>query len=294
MTPAAGTRTTVAAERAGPDVSSAPIAVAVPHDGVESALRYAARAALLRGRPLLVVGPATTGRGDAVPGFLRHAAEVAEVLAGPGVPVDIRLTPDERVETALAACRDAHQVVVHRSNELHLLQSLSYGPIGTKALTEVVCVPPGWSPRRDDARPVVVAIGTPFHAADLVKPALEHARIQATSLSVVHGWSLPAHLGPEEDGVLGTLWAAELEKRLRHQVCALHDGVEFEVVVRRGVGADVVLEAAEHAQLLVLGRNTVSADHLCHLGRIARAAVRESPCPVVLLPAPEASIEATA
>ncbi len=50
MTPAAGTRTTVAAERAGPDVSSAPIAVAVPHDGVESALRYAARATRVPGR----------------------------------------------------------------------------------------------------------------------------------------------------------------------------------------------------------------------------------------------------
>lgn len=265
------------------ETTSAPVAVAVPHDGVESALRFAAHEALVRGCPALVVGAEETSSLGTPPEVLRRAAASVEVLAGPGVPADVRVVPDGEVETVLADSREASLVVVHRSNVLHLLHALSYGAIGAQALTDVACIPSDWRPRRDDARPVVVAVDDAFHARSLLAAGLEHALIHGAPLHVVHAWELPCRLGPEKDAAIATLWSAELEQRLRRQAADLADLLPCTVDVRRGVPSEAVIAAAVGAQLLVLGRNAAATDHLCHVGRTARTALRESPCPVVLL-----------
>lgn len=262
---------------------SAPVAVAVPHDGVESALWFAAREALERGCPVRAVGPAAEAGPGGIPDFLRRARADIEVLAGPGVPVDVYVDPIGDTEAVLARCRDACLVVVHRAGLLDLLHALSYGPVGAHALTDVACVPTDWMPRRDDDRPVVLGVDDAFHAEEVLASGVAYARAHQTWLRVVHAWDLHCRLGDEQDAVIRSLWATELERRLRQQVCALGDDVRCDVEVRHGVAAEIVLEAAEGAQQLLLGRNAATSDHRCHLGRTARTALRESRCPVTLL-----------
>lgn len=262
---------------------TAPVAVAVPHDGIESALWFAAREALERGCPVRAVGSTVEGRPGEAPDFLRRARADIEVLAGPGVPVDVCVDPTGDTEAMLARCRDACLVVVHRAGLLDLLHALSYGTVGAHALTDVACVPAEWIPRHDDDRPIVLGVDDAFHADELLARGTEYARVHQTWLRVVHAWDLHCRLGDEQDEVIRSLWAAELERRLRRQARELAADVRCEVEVRHGVAAEIMLEAADEAQQLLLGRNAATADHRCHLGRTARTALRESLCPVILL-----------
>ncbi|MBZ5736951.1 universal stress protein [Nocardioides mangrovi] len=260
--------------------SFAPVDVVVPHDGIDSALHFAAREALLTGRPLRVVGPADLAHG----GLVDRSAGVAELLAGPGVPVDTLVTPTADLGAMLATCADAALVVVHRTSMLHLMQALSAGEVDDRGFPTVACVPPTWAPRPDEAGPVVVAVDHAFDAAAELLIGLEQARIHEAPLHLVHAWDLRGPLGPVEDRTLGRLWTAQLAARLREQLEALAPGLPVVVDVQRGPATDVVLRAARGGQLLVLGRNPPSPDGRCHLGRTARTAIHESHCPVLLTP----------
>ncbi len=259
-----------------------PVVVAVPHDGVDSALRFAAREGLLRGCPVRVVGPTISShRGR--PDLLAAAVATVELLGGPGLTVDARTLPEADVEEVIADSPDGSLVVVHRSGVLRLLHAISYGVAGSQARSDVVCVPADWAPRPDDTRPVVVAIDDAFQAADLLGEGMTQARLHETSLQALHAWEMDDdRLAPEPRAIHTSMWSAELEERLRRQVEDLSDDVKVEVAVRHGVAADHVLEAADDAQLLVLGRNSVEP-RLCHVGRTARSALRESRCPALLL-----------
>src|SRR4051794_23704559 len=115
------------------------VAVAVPHDGVPSALRYAAHEAISGSCPLLLVHPTRNEPPQQARGVLRRAAATVELLAGPGVPVNTRMAAGGDVESVIAACPDAEQVVVHHRELLHLLFSLSHGEGGSQAGSAVTC-----------------------------------------------------------------------------------------------------------------------------------------------------------
>lgn len=274
--------------------AAAPVAVAVLDADVDSSLRFAAREALLRGCSIQVVGPGSPTRRDLVPGVLSRGRQVAEVLTGPGVPVQVHPLPVEEardvgkqlgaVEAVLAACPDAGLVVIHRSYSLYLLRALSYGQVGGRARVPVACVPPDWSPEPDDSRPVVVALRDVFHPSDAALLAgLEQARAHRTWLRVVHAWNPTIRLDPEEHRSLASLWTRELDHRIRSRLEELTEDVPFVIDVREGVAADVVLEAAAGAQLLLLSRRSIPG-RVGSVGRTTRTAVRESPCPVILVP----------
>jgi hypothetical protein len=61
------------------------------------------------------------------------------------------------------------------------------------------------------------------------------------------------------------------------------DDVPIELIVRHGIAAELLVRAAQDAQVLMIGRNVPDQDRSVHLGRTARAALYASPCPIVLL-----------
>jgi nucleotide-binding universal stress UspA family protein len=266
------------------------IVVAVPtDDDVEGILHYAATEAQVHSCGLCLVHAHDPGDDDRAAAVLRNAVAVAKLLAGPSVRISSRRVTGPPVESVLAADPRARVLVVRRRDSLNLLRTLAVGDNPAGHRSPIACVPPGWAPLARDPRPVLLGVEDPSYATTMLTRGLEIARTHRTSLRILHAWRLPGRI----DRVVNQQIGAELSESLYAE---LHAGLEecrrngdfadvpVEMEVRHGIAADIMVQAAREAQVLVLGRNRPSGDGTVHLGRTARAALHESPCPTVLLP----------
>ncbi|RPE29527.1 universal stress protein [Kitasatospora cineracea] len=140
--------------------------------------------------------------------------------------------------------------------------------------------------------PAEIVVGV---AGESSLPAVEFALAEAARsggrVRAVHGWELmpfwsatPGWLPPDTDA---DDQASRIEADLTRALAAAraaHPEVELVVEARLGGAAGGLLSAAEHADLVVLGRRPHLLGH--SLGPVAHAAVRNSPAPVVLVPQP--------
>lgn len=267
-------------------VDSRATVISVPDREVETVIRYGTWEALLRGTDvelIHVLRPEEDLR-DAED-LVDEAAKAAEVLVGPGILVGGRVISGTQVASVLTAVADASVVVVRERDSLYLQRAICEQSSGDGS-PPVVCVPTRWDLTPDDTRPVLVAVGDLSHARALLSQAMELALMHETRLHVVHTWSVPAAQGWHLDPRVGDQWTRVVTRDLEKAMAFLPRGhlglVDIDVV--HGPPAEVVVGAAEDAQLLVLERNAPSADAGAHLGRIARAALHACPCPVLLLP----------
>ncbi|GAA1148212.1 hypothetical protein [Nocardioides aquiterrae] len=161
------------------------ILVVVPDGDAEALLRYATWEALLHGCALHLVHPHSPG--DRARAERRVAAAVAdaELMAGPGVPVEGRATPGTAASSELAAAGETRLVVVRRQDAPALLADLA------GAAPALAAVPPGWTLVPDDRRPVLLGVSDPARARALVACGLEIARVHETSLRVLYAWHAP-------------------------------------------------------------------------------------------------------
>ncbi|GAA4743856.1 universal stress protein [Nocardioides endophyticus] len=255
-------------------------------DDVDAVLHYAAAEARVHGCGLRLVHAHSPGAGDHADDVLRRAAAVTRLLAGPSVRISVRRVIGAPVEAVLATSGDALAVVLRNRDSLHLLRTLTAGVTGPP----VARVPSDWSPRVRDPRPVLLGIEDPLHATSTLSRALEIASIHRTGLQVMHAWHFAGRSDPVIDRQIGSELSDSLTAALRRglercrQTTGLHD-VPVELEVRHGSAAEVLMHAASEAQVLLLGRNCPSVDGSIHFGRTTRAALHESPCPVVLLAA---------
>ncbi len=268
-----------------------PIVVAIPtDDDIDAVLHYAVAEAQVHGCGLRLVHAYSPVAGDHADDVLRRAAAVTRLLAGPSVRISVRRVMGAPVESVLAANRDALVVVLRNRDSLHLLRTLASGATSPGTGPPVARVPSGWSPRARDPRPVLLGIEDPLDVMALLNRALEIASIHRTGLRVLHTW----HFAGSSDRVIDRQVGPELSESLTaplrralercQQTTGIHD-VPVELEVRHGTAADELVRAASEAQVLLLGRNVASEDGSIHLGRTTRAALHESPCPVVLLAA---------
>ena len=263
-----------------------PLVVAVPEHDDDALLRFAAREALVRGCPVRLVHP-QCGRDRArAESVVLSAIARAEVLAGPGVMVTGAVVTGPPVAAVLGDHGSCQGVVVRHRDVLRLQRVLGEDP-GSAGDTAVICVPTTWSALPDDVRPVLVAVDDPGTARALITHGLELARWHGTSLRVVHARRLPRRRGTEIDARAELRWSEEMRSAVTAVVDACRSGelarVPVEVVIERGVPAEIVVPAAGDAQVVVLQRNRVTSGPE-HVGRTTRAALHECPCPVVLLP----------
>ncbi|MFD7072783.1 universal stress protein [Nocardioides sp. NPDC059952] len=222
---------------------------------------------------------------------LEHAEkEAAEIVGSENVTSTLR---DGGVVTELVhAAADSTMVVLgdERHHGLSRIVTGSVtGRVASRAPVPVVIVPAVW-PHGQDARTVVVAVADCDASTELVVRALAEAVERGGGLVIVHAWEVPAIY---YESTLGKLDAAGLAADARHQLMQTLErarqlvpnsaGVDAWIEVHRGQPAQVVMETAKKAALLVIGRRG-HAFPLRRLGGTGHALLRESGCPVEVVP----------
>ena len=135
------------------------------------------------------------------------------------------------------------------------------------------------------ARIVVGVDGSEASKAAL-RWAVEEARLRGATLRVVYAWSIPLVLVPgaavaESDVAPVQADAEQMVDRLVQEVAA--DGVTVEGAAVEGVPASVLVEAAEGADLLVVGSRGHGGFAGLLLGSVSQQCAHHAPCPVVIV-----------
>lgn len=139
---------------------------------------------------------------------------------------------------------------------------------------------------------VVVGVdGSPGARAALEWAAAE-ARLRGARLRAVHAWHLPAAAYGSGGFVppVGMTWEDDLEEAAKaglektlDEAAATLSGIEVEHRVCEGSAAVVLTEAAEDADLLVIGSRGLGGFKELLLGSVGHQCAQRSPCPVVIV-----------
>lgn len=283
------------------------IVVGFPLEGGEGALTFAVAEAERSGSPIHLVHVLALSAGESYAGIYSEAVDASQAavdnarerareLCGSRTPVTSELvdsgwTVGELVTRSLTA-----RMVVLEHRDLGRVQRLFTGSISngvsSKARSAVVTVPAGWTPEplaAPDRKPVVVvAVQDPHEATELLRAAFEAARERQGSLIVLHAWWMDngyddlidirndhdnrgAHAARELGPVV-----AELQKA--------YPTVEATTEIVHAPALDAVLDVAERADLLVIGRRHHRLPLGTHLGPVSRGVLGHSKAPVLMVP----------
>lgn len=290
------------------DVVNRPVVVGV--DGSASAaqaVRWAAREAVRRGAPLVLVHapaviPAAVPHAVAL-GAYRDAlteqgrqwlaeASTAAREAAPDVEVSTELTGGWAAEQLIGRSASA-ELVVLGSRGLGGFTGLVVGSIAVAVATYghcpvvVVRGPDSQTEPRQDG-PVVVGVdGSPTSQAAITF-AFQAAVSRNVPLVAVHAWSdLPTTAW---DLIADWQTIQEQESKALNQRLAEYQAqyptVTVEQVVARDRPAHTLLEQAENAQLVVVGSRGRGGFRGLLLGSTSQALIHHATCPVAVVPAP--------
>ncbi|MFE6648459.1 universal stress protein [Nocardioides sp. NPDC057772] len=278
-------------------------------EGGRAALRYAAAEAERRGDELwlvhLVPPPTVPGVIDPYVGqtAISHDREIGAGLLERAAKEAMTLAPADRVTSTLVRgdaadglvqMAAATRLVVlggqHRSVVERIFTGSVVNRVAGHAPVAVAVVPEGW-PSGAGADRVVVAVKDCDDAAGLVARAMSEAAARGAELVVLHVWQVPV---PYDSPAISQRELAECDAALRRELEQTLDRarnhrsapevlVETRVEVRRGQPAQVIAAAAAESDLLVIGRRR-HAFPAGRLGSTGRALLRESRCPVEVLP----------
>ena len=278
-----------------------PVVVGVGTTEVDSALEYAAEEAVRAGCGLHLVHAVhlmpTGPRGTLVPQkdldlwgreTLEHAVKTAEGLVAGAVPVTHELCHGTPVEVLTEAAGNARTVVLehrHLSKVARVVNRTVAGGVAAHVRVPVVAVPSGWT--RSVGTPVVVAgVDVPERSDEVLAAAVAESRARSATLTVVHSWAMPVHFdGVPPEPAEHARWTDRSKAEVRAALDRLGDesvAIDAEVVVHPGRAVEAILEAAEGADLLVIGRHDPLVPYGSHIGPVARAVLREATCPVLL------------
>jgi nucleotide-binding universal stress UspA family protein len=282
------------------------ILVGVGEEDVTAAVRWAVERAAASGCDVRLVHAAHSPYGLAGPETILLSFEAAEqagrqLVRGAeeraldaaddrvGVAADVVVGAPVPVLTDLA--RHSTAVVLQHKRRSRLAQivagSVAAG-IAARADVPVVSVPDDWSPRSAERRArITVGVSDLKGADDLIARALEEAAIAQADITLVHAWDLPTAY---EVSLLSveqlTSWGRQVAQDLQALVDAWKDKapeVTIETRAERGRPAGVLVKASHDSDLLLVARaRTWVPGH--HLGSVARAVLRESACPVEVVP----------
>jgi nucleotide-binding universal stress UspA family protein len=286
----------------------APVVVAVADDH-DTALRYAAAAAVRDHRPLRVVHVVPPVRGVSSMRTMLVTFEAVELVAedllqrqydralqltGDAVPVERVLQRGAVTERLLEQSRDADHLVLQRRQASRLGRILTGSTVASLAAhstVPVVSVPETWTGPRPVPH-VTVALGdhdVEGHERPLLAWAFAEAEARHAGLDVLHAWSVPAYNG-ELDMAHPHLdqWRRSAQQHLDAQLLSwrrAHPSVDVRVDVPHVRPIDAIVESSTHTDLMVVGRRRTHG--LVHLGSVVRTAVRECHCPLsVVVPDP--------
>lgn len=148
--------------------------------------------------------------------------------------------------------------------------------------------PPGHTEEAMAGR-IVVGVDGSERADAAVNWAVAEARLRGSSLEVVHAWTLP-HVGDAPGfRVLDLVAYAEkaagelLDRAVAHAVGQDPD-VNVTGTTEQGPAGKVLVDAAEGADMLVVGSRGRGGFAGLLLGSVSQACVHHAPCPVVVIP----------
>lgn len=137
---------------------------------------------------------------------------------------------------------------------------------------------------------IVVGVDGP-ESLDALRWAVAQAELTGSSVEAVTAWTAPTVWGrqpstppgwdPEE--MARQMLAESVESVLGPEPGVPEPGVEVRQVVVEGHAAPVLIEAAKHAELLVVGSRGHHAFSGMLLGSVGLHCATHSPCPVVVV-----------
>jgi len=222
---------------------------------------------------------------------LRQAGYLVKELAG-DVAVRAELWQGSAVREVAEAAEQAQLVVVGRAEHAGggaPWPGRTATGLATHCHVPVAVVPVGFgSPGEQPAR-VVVGVGPePLDPEGLGEALADLARTGAR-IRAVHAWSVPdPYLDLAARRLEDHAWEEEAAVAVDHllgTVLAGRPEVDVERVVSHGPAAQVLLDAAAGADLLVLPRRRHLLMAHGHLGSTAREVLSRSTVPVLVLPA---------
>lgn len=141
---------------------------------------------------------------------------------------------------------------------------------------------------------VVVGVDGSPSSRRALRWALDEGRHRDGVVEAVHGWEVPVIYGPvvgafpyDTEAVEGA--ARELLDQVVDETVAAagNPAVAIERTVVAGGPAATLLEAAQGAQLVVVGRRGIGGFERLLLGSVSENVARHAPCPVVVMPPEE-------
>ena len=263
------------------------VVVAVGGQGATAAVEYGAGEAMRRHRTLHLVHAVPLDPADHVDAageteLLEDATRRATSLLGGLGLVTSALVPGQPVPVIAEAAHGADLVVVGRcaeSRRTHPYVRSVTGGIGARVDVAVVSVPDEWRPRAG-VPTVVAGVNDPEKCSDVLVAAFAAARDRRARLLVVSTMWRPAEVHLSDPG-----WAQRVEDELASALevaGAAYPDVPVELHVRNARAGEALIEASQHADLVVVGRHNSLLPSGSHLGPIARSVLRESACPVLL------------
>ncbi|MBE7324055.1 universal stress protein [Nocardioides sp. Y6] len=162
--------------------------------------------------------------------------------------------------------------------------------VAGRAHTPVVVVPVGWDASAHADAPVVVGVDVDKDHAAGLRFAFEAARTRGVPLRAVQVWEPHPALVAETAVFVQAFddWRGEVATEFKKRLDGLAEefpGVDVELVQIVGQPVHHLLEEAESAQLLVLGRDAKDRLSGFTLGSVARGVLHHSEVPVAVVPA---------
>jgi nucleotide-binding universal stress UspA family protein len=139
---------------------------------------------------------------------------------------------------------------------------------------------------------IVVGVDGSEGARAALEWAAAEARLRGARLRAVHAWHLPPAAYGSGGFVppVGVTWEDDLEEAAKTglaktlgEASGTLEGIEVEHRVGEGSAAVVLTEAAEDADLLVIGSRGLGGFKELLLGSVGHQSAQRSPCPVVIV-----------
>lgn len=142
---------------------------------------------------------------------------------------------------------------------------------------------------------IVVGVDGSAGAAYALRWAFEEARLRGASVEVVFAWHIPPMITADPTGMaMGALDPHQFEEAARlelnrsiERAGPVPDGVRVEPILANGAPAEMLLDAAVGADLLVVGSRGRGGFSGLLLGSVSQQCVHHAPCPVAVVPVPE-------
>jgi len=152
---------------------------------------------------------------------------------------------------------------------------------------------PGTDPQSRSGR-IVVGVDGSSHSEEALRWALGQARLTGQPVDAVTSWSIPVAFGEAAGALMGIDWKGEATRTLENTVAKAVDPADADRVSQRAVQghpAQVLVDAAADAALLVVGSRGLGGFTGMLLGSVSQHVAARAACPVVVIRAPADTLE---